>query len=343
MSPNVIMRTFLYKSNLSETWVLCIFFIRFILIPSQRCNAFQASHFGVLFTSIHMPSRSATTTRRSFLRASPNTNTRDSLLACVKTVEKVVQSSEMIKQMCSKCMKSIEIKESSIPGAGLGLFAKKNIKAKTIVSFYPAHALGIDIDGAEGDSISTFVASSDKDQEYFQNHPSARSSYLHCTDQPIFKRPSMLSLLDESVKDIPLYLDVNPNKEIKTGWVSQMINDGATVDTNTEQGVLDYYNMSGKNKNCIHIPFGPSPIMATVTTKKVKKGDELFTSYGCTYWLGVLLDMQGEENAVGSTNKIQIKIRETANDLFQSMESVKLLYGNQIRSIENEFNTIFIE
>ena len=89
-----------------------------------------------------------------------------------------------------------------------------------------------------------------------------------------------------------------------------MINDGAKITENTEKGVLDYYKKSKKEKNCIHIPFGPSPIMATVTTKKVKKGQELLTTYGGTYWLGVWLVVHGEEGVV-ITNEIQKEIKET--------------------------------
>jgi len=234
--------------------------------------------------------------------------------------------------MYTKMIKNIEIKESSIPGAGLGLFAKKPIKANTIVSFYPAHALGLDVDGQQ-----KFVCSQE-DQEYFQKHPSSKSSYLHCTDQPLFKRPSFLSKI---VNDEPIYLDVNPDRPIVDGWASQMINDGAKITANTEEGVLAYYQASKREKNCIHIPFGPSPIMATVTTKKVKKGQELLTTYGGTYWLGVWLDIHGEEG-VGITNAIQTEIKETATDLVKSMQSVSVVYGNQLEALQSEFDKIQI-
>ena len=55
--------------------------------------------------------------------------------------------------------------------------------------------------------------------------------------------------------------------------------------------------------------------MATVATKKIKKGDELFTSYGGTYWLGVYLDVHGEEG-VPITDPIQEKINKGFDEFF---------------------------
>ena len=239
------------------------------------------------------------------------------------------ESSPVLKTFYSKLRKNVEIKESSIPGAGLGLFAKKAMKANTIVSFYPAHALGFDSEGID----SSFVSEGEEDQDYFINNPSTKSAYLHCTDQPIFERSSLLTTIPE-----PLYLDVNPQRKIMDGWMSQLINDGATVDENSEAGVLRYYQATKRAKNCIHIPFGPSPILATVTTKKVKKGEELFTTYGGTYWLGVWLDVHGEEG-VGITNSIQREIQQTARDLVQSMKSVKVVY-EQLEELQRSFDAL---
>lgn len=293
-----------------------------------------------------LPSQASRSTRQTparplplFAAASDATTTTASVLHDgLEKMERVMtlaffESSPSLQSLYSQSIKAVEIKESLIPGAGLGLFARKNIKANTIISFYPAHALGVDVDEGTG-----FISSED-DREYFETHPSNKSSYLHCTDQPIFKRPSLLQQAGVEDQEVPLYLDVNPNRPIVDAWVSQMINDGATVQSNTEQGVLDYYQATKWQKNCIHVPFGPSPIMATVTTRKVKKGQEFLTSYGATYWLGVLLDVHGQEG-VGATDKIQAQIRETAVDLSKSMQSVAVVYANQLEALQAEFNKL---
>lgn len=237
------------------------------------------------------------------------------------------ESSPSLKTMHSTICKNVEIKESSIPNAGLGFFAKKNLKSGTIVSFYPAHSLGVD--------GQAFVSGCPEDQEYFQAHPADQSSYLHCTDQPLFQRTSLLAPSSDEL----LFLDVNPHKEVVPGWVSQYINDGAVVKANSEQGLLDYYRDSGLKKNCIHIPWGPSPVMATVTTKKVKKGQELLTSYGGTYWLGVYLNVHGEEG-VPITDEIQKKIQETATDLRKSMQAVSVVYATQAEEMTVGFDKL---
>lgn len=269
-------------------------------------------------------------------------------MGAIMTPEFFAASSPSLKQLRSQIVKNVEIRDSTIPGAGLGLFAKKNIKANTIVSFYPAHALGVDAGSDDAASALPFVSTGDEDREHFRTHPSGRSGYLHCIDQPIFKRPSLLAdsassgrLPPEQWGAVPLYLDCNPNRPITDGaWVSQMINDGARVEANTVESVLEYYRATGSAKNCVHIPFGPSPIMATVATKKVKKGQELFTSYGCTYWLGDLLGAGQEGEAVGMTSAIQAKIQETARDLFGCMESASVLYGNHARDLQIAFDEL---
>lgn len=250
----------------------------------------------------------------------------------IMSPEYLDQRGGSLKQLSSNIIKSVEVAESSIAGAGKGLFATKNIKAGTIVSFYPAHALGV-----EAGNESFFVSRDMADKQYFGDHPSDVSSYLHATDQPIFNRSSLLADLGTEASGLPLYLDINPNREVSPAWVSQYINDGAIMPENTDSGVSVYYTESTSRKNCIHIPFGPSPIMATVATKKVKKGEELFTSYGCVYWIGV--QFPGQEGST-MTAQIQAQIKNSAQDLFAAMNGASIRYMNHINELEAAFDEI---
>lgn len=69
---------------------------------------------------------------------------------------------------------------------------------------------------------------------------------------------------------------------------------------------------------------------------KVKKGEELFTSYGGVYWLGFFSD----EEQVVMTPRIELKIRESANDLFVALKQTCLLYSTQSQELAEAFNKI---
>jgi hypothetical protein len=155
-----------------------------------------------------------------------------------------------------------------------------------------------------------------------------------------------------------LYIDVNPQRPLVPGWMSHLVNDGATVLFNTEQGVLDYYSASRTAKNCVHVPFGPAPILATVTTRKVKKGEELLTTYGCTYWLDALLKKEHHHQqqqqhdqdvllctttiatTIGTdiTDAIQEQATETARDILKCMQGVMTRRQNEVLDLYEMFD-----
>lgn len=205
---------------------------------------------------------------------------------------------------------------------------------------------GEDVQEPELQDLSMFLAGNDEDREYFAQHPHGNSPYLHATDQPLFQRQSLLSpLFDEKKKEIPppLYLDVNPNRnaELDGAWTSHYINDGASMldcESITEADIEQYYMRSTKAKNCIHIPFGPSPILATITTKKVKKGEELFTSYGVVYWLGAGMDESAPSPSM--TEKIHSQIVESARDLQTSMQQCVYTYSQEMVDFEEGLQAI---
>ena len=111
-------------------------------------------------------------------------------------------SSPILKQLRSKCIKNMQVKKSSIQDAGLGLFATKNIKAYTIISLYPIHTLGIEINeddsnngndnGVDVQRRQLWVSNDKVNAKYFQENPPSASSYLHATDRPIFNRESII-------------------------------------------------------------------------------------------------------------------------------------------------------
>ena len=281
-------------------------------------------------TALASPAPTIKPSSNPFLSLLSNGLHKTSIAMNKDTSDQVFKSTPSLQRLRRQVQQLTHIKPSSLGDhAGLGLFATKNIKAGTIVGLYPAHALGYELvvpinDGEMNEDnlqdLSMFLAGNEEDEKYFSNNPHGNSPYLHATDQPLFQRPSLLSsLFDEGNKDEmspPLYLDVNPtrNEELDGIWTSHYINDGASLldymqkdGTSIEDGIEQYYAKSTQTKNCIHIPFGPSPLLATITTKKCKKNQELFTSYGVVYWLGSF-DTKEDGDTAKMTETIQTKL-----------------------------------
>lgn len=207
-------------------------------------------------------------------------------------------------------MNNVHVKPSNIANAGMGLFATKNIKKGSIVSFYPVDSIGIeDVESVSGDMTTTTTIVRSRTEDYasnINNNSNNDQSYLlHIVgNRPLMKMDIMNDLggssifinVDVDVAVTPTSLsgrdefDADSNGTTSSlssasssvGFDSHRVNDGATVISNTELGALSYYQSSRAAANCVHVPFGPSPLLATVTTRKVKKGEELLTTYGCS-------------------------------------------------------------
>lgn len=217
--------------------------------------------------------------------------------------------------------------ESSIPGAGKGLFAKQNIKKGTLIGFYPVHGIGVEFE--DGSYICCGATSAD--QNHFDEIKDLNSNYMQYL---IGSRRLGKANFGE---DTQLFLDINPNRVCSSGpWNAHFVNDGATLFENSEQGMLDYYTASSSRKNCVHIPFGPSPLLALVTTRKVKKGEELFTTYGCLYWLENII--QPGEECADATDAVRLKARETAQSILTAMQGAQTMYANQQAEIQDSFS-----
>jgi len=193
-------------------------------------------------------------------------------------------------------MRSVEVRESSLPGgAGLGLFAASGIRSGTIITFYPVHSIGIvDADGGQVRRVSMDASTgltrerggADDDDDRDDDE----SYLLHVFGS----RPLMGADVSSDLGGSSIFVDVDVAPRMgedgavvatiasSRGFDGHRVNDGATVLSNDERGALDYYRASRAAKNCVHVPFGPSPLLALVSTRKIRRGDELLTTYGCS-------------------------------------------------------------
>lgn len=239
------------------------------------------------------------------------------------------QVSAAMEELQKRIQKEVVCRESSIPGAGQGIFALRNIKAGCVVGFYPVHGIGVDFE----DASSVCIGATLEDQQHFDEMDTDEEAGNNYIQYLIGSRRIGAADFGDDGK---LFVNVNPSRTDGTGgWIGHYINDGATVATNSEKGMLDYYSDSLRRKNCVHVPFGPAPLIATVTTRKVKKGEELFTSYGCLYWIEAMLQ-QGEICA-DVTDAVQMGAKQTAQDLFTAMQGARTTYVNQQDELQREF------
>ena len=226
----------------------------------------------------------------------------------------------------------VKVAPSSIPSAGRGLFAECDIPVGTMIGLYPVHGLGIDF----GDS-SLLLGMDPTDQEYFDSDE-ATNAYQHYV---IGSRP-LGGLVEKATAllgtDATIYLNANPNKEVVIPWTGHLVNDGAVVHENNEDSIVEYYRRSRQAKNCVCVPFGPSPFMAAVTTRDVAQGEEFFTSYGCSYWIEQLGD--GGEEISEVTAQIQAEVQETAKDLFRIYQLVQTKYAKESSAFQSMFSAL---
>ena len=99
---------------------------------------------------------------------------------------------------------------------------------------------------------------------------------------------------------------MNPNARLYEGWYCGLINDAAIV---RHLADTEYYQLSrGQKRNVEIVPFSSvAPFQVGVTTRNVRKGEELFVSYGYNYWASAL--RQGSSMTKGGHEKEEQEIQ----------------------------------
>lgn len=263
-------------------------------------------------------------------------------------------------ELLEACRNSVHESDASacIPGAGRGLFASKPLEAGQIISFYPIHAFGIQLDGGPEDGSSQMIMQSlDKnDQSYFQSEEGSKGIYRLSLPMDYQILASDLELMTTSVfGQAPwLVVDINPNRPLVSGWMAHLINDGAKLKENSQQSILEYYEASLERHNCRLIPWGPTPMAAAVTTKPIDKGQELFTCYQDTYWLTTSLGIQNPtipspttfswQTLLGGNGNADADIQQhvdwLSNDLDKASAGAKAKYQAELDSLQSTWNDL---
>lgn len=244
---------------------------------------------------------------------------------------------------------AVRIDVSTIPNAGMGVFAQRDLPAVgTVVSLYPVHAMGISFN-LEGDDATrdqnakqgSVWAFGDEDEDYYQDYFTREAA-----GEP---GPNYLAYLlghrpRESDFHGAVFVDANPDRPPCPGWLGHLVNDAATIvddDGPSVDAVSSYLRTTASRENCAIVPFGPSPLLATVTTRPVARHEELFASYGVPYWLDALSD----EEAWRATRRdpaVRALERDAAHALFRTMEAVHgdAAYGREAALFQTLFDSL---
>ena len=183
---------------------------------------------------------------------------------------------EKLQTLFHSCQNSVHVAPSSIPAAKKGLFASQDngIPAGSIFTFYPMHALGVKFPDE-----SCFLFGE-------KGYDHTKSAYILSL---IGNRRILVGNIDLQNDFGGIgFVDADPTRSVQKAWQCHIINDSATIQRNAPESVKEYYQASLEKQNAIYMPIGPAPLHAAMATKDIPKGEEIFTCYGRSYWLGLL-------------------------------------------------------
>lgn len=244
------------------------------------------------------------------------------------------ESHELLPALFQDCLESVRVADSTIPQAGKGLFATRDLPKYSIVGFYPVHCIGCIFPSPNENAYNPNVCQSvqiSEDPCKQIDHENSQYALL----SSFCNRPLLgVDLQKHFHPETQLYVDMNPHNSIEPGWYCGYINDGAIVQ---ELGDEEYYPKSLAKQNVEIVPFGSSaPFFVGVTTKDVRSGDELFFSYGYSYW-AKKLTTDNRADLKKSATILEQEDRLT-RDTVEAIEAVNELYKEAASDLVDLFH-----
>lgn len=230
-------------------------------------------------------------------------------------------------KMFQTCLNSCRVDTSTIPNAGNGLFATRDIPKHTIIAFYPIHAVGYKLDYS---TISVQMVPVTKESDERIHHETSQYALNSLLGNlPLHYGSGKQYNVETEHPESKLIIDANPNWPIPNGWYGGYTNDGAIV---SHIGDTDYYPTSRSRQNVEHVPFYPGPFQVSITTRDVKAGEEFFVSYGYNYWVNSLnlkekdVDTPTSFTEEESKHLLKQQTEQVANDIRESVMAVQKKY-----------------
>jgi hypothetical protein len=239
-----------------------------------------------------------------------------------KSKETVIRETILSTRLSDLQLNKTKIDTSTIPGAGLGLFASKDIAKGEVVTCYPGDALlcSSDSESDEIDEIDPLdfelneedldldekydeQANFDEEEEWGFDETIIWGSHVEeedrlddtivLQDDVFMSESSNPSLTHYALEVCDKYSIMGmPSLDSYPAYHGHFANDGAghfankkmDASTSIEEEMAAYVNQSIKTSNAKHENVDGLH-MVTVATKNIKKGDEIFVTYGFDYWM----------------------------------------------------------
>mmetsp|Transcript_9846 Transcript_9846/g.24081 ORF Transcript_9846/g.24081 Transcript_9846/m.24081 type:complete len:329 (-) Transcript_9846:223-1209(-) len=170
----------------------------------------------------------------------------------------------------------VKIGKSSVPGAGDGLLATRDIEVGELITLYPADAVLMWEDETHDvhKKVTCFFSKHIPDKE--RNLQRALTEWRGC-EVPCHATMSIVG---------------DPGRRGDMAYVAHVANDGASCDS--EEGVEEYERVSAERENAELMPLkveekdhkGNQMVLhfALVAAKAIKAGEEVLVTYGFRYW-----------------------------------------------------------
>lgn len=245
-------------------------------------------------------------------------------------------SSSSLHTLLQTCQKNCRLGTSTIPSAGHGVFATRNIPQYTIVAFYPIHDLYSHIITIDKNvSIAAQMVLKNATKAATTTNASSYRLNSSLPNLPLHYGEGNEFFIQDTFPDahqIQLVLDVHPTQTtIPTGWYGCYINDASSTMMQTKQDQYLESSLSQQNVYLIPLP-GIGPFQVVVTARDIQQGEELFVSYGYQYWINHPGYNAKQQESDGN-------MKESRNDKEEQLETlqdtrIKLLQEETSQSIQ---------
>jgi hypothetical protein len=239
-----------------------------------------------------------------------------------KSKESVIRENILSTRLSNLQLNKTRIDVSTIPGAGRGLFASKDIAKGEVITCYPGDALLCSSDSEDDEvgeiesidfqlndlDLNSVVeydeqADFDEEEEWGFDETIIWGSHVEEADRlddtAVFQNNEFViessnpSLTHYALEVCDKYSIMGmPSLDSYPAYHGHFANDGAghfatkkmDTDTDIEAEIAAYVNQSIRSSNAKHENVDGLH-MVTVATENIKEGDEIFVTYGFDYWL----------------------------------------------------------